>query len=408
MNHTHVWTKAYDRLCELYGEYPDILILNRFYKEKMLMQGNDYILYIDLCSNIRSKANEFGEHIEIGGTVGSSFVAYLLGATDINPLPFHEYCPSCKRVRFTRKKESPFDHGYGTCSCGTILQTDGFNLPFEANLRSVLSETIQICVSHAFFKIACKIIRAYFADRSLIVPEDETEIAPVHFYLANEESATLGEKKLPHITLVPDINLDNLRKLELKTGIKNFEITDFSEVLPFFLYEGDISDIPHINSELMQELIEQTNPSGYNNFLKLIGFCHGTKIWKENAEIFFYEHKWSLSQIPAFREDLYDIICKKLYERGIYETGFAYEVALKTRQGYYAKNEIEDATAETLRDLGFDINFYLFLSGIEYMFPKSHAITYLKRARVLAWYKINYPEEYRNIFGSKEESKDGE
>ncbi len=403
----NIWERALDRLCELYGDQPDLLILNRFYSEKMMMQQSDYVRLLDLCGTIRKRAEKLGEHIWVRGTVGSSFVAYLLDATEINPLPLHEYCPECKRVRFTQRRMSAFEHSGVTCACGAETRLEGYNLPFEANLRSVFAETVQICVSHAFFKVACAEIRSHMSDKAIIASGDEKEISLIRFYFADDNKMpklpdSMNDINLPHVTLVPDKTLDKYRELELKTG-KMMQDIKLSSCDMSPLRNGDISGIPNVDSDFMRDLIETTKPVNHDDFLKLIGFAHGTNVWRNNAELYYYGQQWTLRQIPAFREDVYDMICQKLRERGIRETGFAYEVALKTRQGYYEKNDMEDTTHDMLMELGFDVLFYLFLNNVKYMFPKAHAISYLKDALLLTWYKTCFPEEYRKIFDLKEE-----
>ncbi len=151
----------------------------------------------------------------------------------------------------------------------------------------------------------------------------------------------------------------------------------------------------------MKELIIKTRPEKFEEYdyiLKLIGLAHGTNVWKGNAENLYENHIWSLRDIPAFGDDIYEMIYKKLCERGIYETGFAYEVALKARKGYYALNGLDSAVESKLLNLGFDIVFWDFISRINYMFPKAHAVSYLKDAVSVMRYKIHYPEEYRSIF----------
>ena len=104
--------KAYSRMTALYGNKdtrywnhsPSVRILNRFYYEKQFLECNElYLRYLELVGKMRTTAREMGEHLVVKGTAATSFIGYLLGATDINPLNFHEYCPQCKFVSFTKK-----------------------------------------------------------------------------------------------------------------------------------------------------------------------------------------------------------------------------------------------------------------------------------------------------------------
>ena len=86
---TLLWQKAHDRLTEKYGEIIDPKILLRFYHEKALLSNSEWIVFLDLMAKLKACAKGKGEHVSLAGSVGASFVAYLLGATENNPLPLH-------------------------------------------------------------------------------------------------------------------------------------------------------------------------------------------------------------------------------------------------------------------------------------------------------------------------------
>ena len=209
----YLFEKAYSRLKMLYcGEHsaPDITILSRFYQEKMILAGSElYMRHLDFPGRVQETANQKGEHIFVRGTVGASFMAYLLGATDINPLPRHEYCSHCHTTKFVGAG-SPFDMAPLKCSCGAALETDGHNLPFKSNLKSILTERIQVRVSYAFFDEAKAMIRDEPGDPSIAA----------------------------HITFVPEKVLDKYRELEKITGFKMREIGFNEQSLAFFSVYG--------------------------------------------------------------------------------------------------------------------------------------------------------------------------
>jgi DNA polymerase-3 subunit alpha (Gram-positive type) len=69
------------------------------------------------------------------GSVGSSFVAYLLNITEVNPLPAHYRCPKCHYTDFNVDKPNGFDLPIKKCpNCGCELIGDGHNIPFETFL----------------------------------------------------------------------------------------------------------------------------------------------------------------------------------------------------------------------------------------------------------------------------------
>ena len=95
------------------------------------------------------------------------------------------------------------------------------------------------------------------------------------------------------------------------------------------------------------------------------------------------------------------MICDKLRKKRIYETGLAYEVMEKAISGYYARNGgVDKDTKQALSELGFDMDFIMFIGKINYMFPKAHGVSYLKDAIKLMFYKLNFSDEYDNIMGN--------
>ena len=89
-------------MTELYGNKdtrywnhsPNVQIQNRFYYEKQFLESNELFLrYLELVGRMRAVARERGEHLVVKGAAATSFIGYLLGTTDINPLKLHEYCP---------------------------------------------------------------------------------------------------------------------------------------------------------------------------------------------------------------------------------------------------------------------------------------------------------------------------
>lgn len=412
MKHKELFDKAYERLVELYsGEYhsPDAKVLSRFYGEKMILQESElYMRYLDFFGRVREVAERKGEHIWVRGTAGSSFIAYLLGATDINPLQRHEYCPHCRITTFTGEG-TPFDRAPKKCPCGEDIVVDGHNIPFESNLKSVLSGYIQIGVSYEFFEEAKRMIYDEMWDKAIITLRNG-DIAPTWFcfldreenddgdYMLNGNSELFGD--LPRITLVPNKTLDKYREIEKATGFKMKDIGyhEHSFVYLDFIEDANIQGIPHFDNDFMREIWDTVKPQSYDDLLKLIGFAHATNVLRDNGEIFFDDHRMSLREIPAYREDLYDMICEKLRQKGIYETGFAYEIMEKARRGYYERSGgVEDDTMSMLLNLGFDMDFIFFLEKINYMFSKAHGVAYLREAISMMFYKIKFNKEYNEI-----------
>lgn len=130
-------TLTYDTAHELYGdELPDI-VQKRIDKELNAIVGYGYCTLYSIAQKLVKKSLNDGYVVGSRGSVGSSFVAFLTGITEINSLPPHYRCPHCRRADF----EVPPEYTIGVdlpdknCPlCGGPLVKDGFDIPFEAFL----------------------------------------------------------------------------------------------------------------------------------------------------------------------------------------------------------------------------------------------------------------------------------
>ena len=366
---------VYKKMLSLYSESVPTAIFSRFYSEKAMLEGRgNYLTLLGLAAKLREKAREKGEHVRLRGSAGNLLVAWLLGASEIDPTEW--------------------------------------DLPFEMELSHINREWLQIEVSHAFFAEAKKLLTEWLADEHALVTLCDGDVPTLTWLVPldmGEESKTLSFKEdralfqeMPHLALAPSMVLDQYREIEQATGVKMEEAhgADDMEVLQAFL-QGDVRGIPRVDSPngFVGRLIEGTKPQRFAEVLQIIGLSHGTGIWKGNGDKLFAEHRLALREIPVFAEDIYREIAKKLREQGIRDTGFALEVAQKARLGAYQKaGGMDEAHLHALLDLGFDLDWIFVLENTMYSLPKAQCIGYLVDAKALMWYKLNYPSEYDRIF----------
>lgn len=124
---------------EKYGESIPGLICERYESEMKNIRANGFASYYILASMLAEKSRTLGYLHNLRGCAGGSFIAYLLGVSETNPLPPHYYCPKCKRIEFvdTEKYPSGFDLNQSgveqrLCpNCSEQLVGDGHNIPVE-------------------------------------------------------------------------------------------------------------------------------------------------------------------------------------------------------------------------------------------------------------------------------------
>ena len=160
---------------------------------------------------------------------------------------------------------------------------------------------------------------------------------------------------------------------------------------------GDFSCMHPKLAEFLKQAYTIVQPSNYHELLKLIGMAHGTQVWKNNAEDLIKDDVADLSEIPATRDEVFMMIRDAMREHGVYDTGFAYDVANNARKGYYFDHGMDGYTIDTLKALGFDDWFVSYLLGVRYMSTKALSVMELHYIFLLTWYHTYYPKQYAEI-----------
>lgn len=133
-----------ERMCrekarELYeedGQLPQI-VSERVDAELIPIIKNGFDVMYMIAQKLVAKSNEMGYLVGSRGSVGSSFVAFLSGITEVNALKPHYRCPGCRHSVWDNDPvyQTGADMPDMDCpKCGTKMIKDGFNIPFATFL----------------------------------------------------------------------------------------------------------------------------------------------------------------------------------------------------------------------------------------------------------------------------------
>ena len=107
-----------------------------------IIGGGFDVIYL-IAQKLVKHSNDDGYLVGSRGSVGSSFVASMMGITECNGLPAHYYCPKCCHSEFNNEEGRPYSEEYASgfdlpekkCPlCDTVMIHEGNDMPFATFL----------------------------------------------------------------------------------------------------------------------------------------------------------------------------------------------------------------------------------------------------------------------------------
>lgn len=419
---------------ELYGEKIPKIIKERIdFELNSLLKNHWCNLYL-LSQKLVAKSNEDGYPVGTMGSIASSFIAYLIGITDINPLPAHYRCKKCNYIEFVNNPNG-IDLPNKRCpNCNEKLIGEGLNIPIETLLglngdkepdidlifAKEEQEEIQLYVEEIFGKgkvFKCGILgtRGISVNQSglFILPQgkDIFDYSPVTSIEDNYISTQADYHNLYIMLLKFDVFSDEtpsiLKRLKELTGIdyKNVPLFD-KKVMSLFDSENQesIYGISGFDNNFAKNILNILKPKNIEELIKIFGLCHGTNVWDENQDELIKAKEIKIEDVIATRDDIFNYLVNLGINRKT-----SYNIMEFVRKGKAYKSEINDNKRcielekqwndykEIMKKYDVSKEFVDTCSKIMYLFPKAHAAQEAINAVKLGWYKTYYPREFKEV-----------
>lgn len=363
------------------------------------------------------------------GTLSSSLISYLLGITNVNPLPPHYRCPSRDYSDFDTSRynaKAGADLPDKLCPvCGKKLIKDGFNLHKEfefgyeggehlsvtLNVPAVIRDLITNIIENMKEITAVANLPDKWLDphcksndiHKIIIPEyiKECDIYSIDASYKDFNTEN-GYPFYDFYILKNNKRIDMLNYITTlgeMTATKPDEIPfNEKEVVDFFCnkilnapYNGEISSIL---SEREFNIIKDCKPQNISDIIKCLALSYN-KLWEYSVKDLIETGTASIKDIISTREDVYETLVSYGTDD---ETSFS--LACAVYMGYVC-NKLENWHKKLLHSYNIPQWYIDSCNNADYLFPRSHVAELFILKWKLAYYKLHYPFEFSTLINQK-------
>lgn len=435
--------ECYKSIHNIYGDEIPKEVSQRLELELNSIIENGFETIYLMASDCVKKSNELGYPVRARGCVGNSFVAFLLGITDYNPIEYNLKFEIFSGKNYDKEPDIDLNvskeiskkiHEYIAKKYG------GNNVVYCGTVGSIAEKTVDQMVekysNDLKYPIEEKrkkeIIKKMAGIKSttgihpgaiFIIPKnkDINEITPIEYYKFNDKSLikthmdyhSIWNNGLYKFDVLSHDTPTILQRLKTLTKVdyKEININD-KETLSIFLNAGNKKDeistkgIPEFESEFMINMINTAKPKNFNDLICLDVLAHGTGTWNDNAENLIKNENIPIQKLVASRDDIFNMLISKGIEKKI-----AFEITDFIRKGkaaigteyrcLYKNHERNLKQWNDYKEIMIKNNipewYIKSCEKIQYLFPKAHAIGYVIDAFRIAWYKLHYPDAFDKV-----------
>lgn len=174
-----------------------------------------------------------------------------------------------------------------------------------------------------------------------------------------------------------DVPLDDQDTVKIFTSTDTLKIVDetYKETM------GSLG-IPEFGTKFVRQMLVDTQPSTFDELVRISGLSHGTDVWLNNAQDLVRDGKTTLKHVIATRDDIMNyLILQGLPNKE------AFTIMERVRKG---KGLTEENIA-LMHENNVPEWYIWSCNQIKYMFPKAHAVAYVMMSFRIAYFKVHYP-----------------
>ena len=333
-----------------------------------------FILLNRVFTNLSIKPYQFASR----GLTGGSLVAYLCGFSNVDPIKY-----KLNQYLYFGLKDS-------------YKEPDiNINLSDETNLKSKIIGEL-----HSYKEIYTTFYtgKTYPCGISKRIPICYVLVPKISNYTEEDYHMLINHDNLREFYELDLIDFESIKLLEslinkTNCNLENLSIDDI-DIINYLSNENykeifkNISDFD-IDFNLFIDIANSTKPKTFYDLVKVFSFVLGTGAWNINIKLLLKLKEISLDEVISNRDDVYDVLIKHNFS--IEES---YKIAEDIRKGkgpYHKKRYKELFEEHNLLDWFIDT-----CTNIEFLPPRAHAISYTLIIWKLLWFKIHYPEEFKD------------
>lgn len=386
-------------------------------------QGNAYyyLWFYDLINNNKLNKAQYS----LRGCAASSFVCFLLGISHVSPLDEEVALYSEFFMGINGEKTPDIDINIDADIWEQVIKSSknlaginkvyraGFIKAFDDNAivnmiidyeasykelseeeKAIVRKDLQNTVKGKGLRSGGLIMITAGVDEGIYSPldvDDETgEISLMFDYYSVDQ---IFDK----IDILKHDNCTLNGRLYNATGYYPTDEDIRAEELIQYLVESEELDVPGFRNPFMQGLIHDLKPKNFSELVKLEAISYGTNTWLDNGQILFNDGKATLENMIGTREDVFEMMLSHGIDRA---TAFA--IAEDVRKGKMALGKMKPEFRDIMNNAGLPDWYIWSCEQVRYLFPRAHAAEYAQMELRSLYYKIHYPDIYKEVYSTIE------